>query len=373
MFAPPVGPGYTAYGSPPSVPGALGPWGQPVPIRGPYAASPPNGEAAAKAMLAQSVPVDLIQRVGYNTGPATPGGFPGMGGVPPGMGGVPPGMGGVPPGMGPMPGGGPPVMGGLGGGFAPGSVAAVGALNGGGAYTGQFAVSRTSVRFASERELYGMKVSWYTLNPDGKKGFSTTPLEIPGRYNFTQAAIYRLKLSDIPNYPAQELYPTLEVVPANSKTATFLAHSSVPVTFTRDDLRTVIEEGNYLVKVIYLPDPQYQDLAISGTGELISTQLQPGVDPIREACKRGSILAVIRLGNIDLEARHSPPMDAPPGGVPGYPTAPPANLPPGPRTMPPTGPSSVPPGIMPPAGYLGNGAGPGVPMMGPGGPPMNNR
>ena len=186
----------------------------------------------------------------------------------------------------------------------------------------QFALARTSVRFSSERELYGMNVSWYTAGPDGQKVFCP-PLEIPVRYNFTQAVIYLLKLSDIPGYPAQELYPTLEVFPANAKTATFLAHGSVPVTFTRENLRSVIEEGNYLVKVIYRPDPQFQDMADSGTVELNSTQREPRVDPIAEASKHGNILLVVRLGNVDLEMKHSPPMDAPPEGAtppPGQPS-----------------------------------------------------
>src|SRR5207248_5971025 len=104
--------------------------------------------------------------------------------------------------------------------------------------------------------------------------YSATPIETPGRYNFLQAAIYRLKLSDIEGRPGLELYPTLEVVPTNPKTEAFLAHNAVPVEFTADDFRQVAE-GNYLVKVIYLPDPAFQEFAAGGIGELISTQLPP--------------------------------------------------------------------------------------------------
>src|SRR5204863_5376835 len=135
-------------------------------------------------------------------------------------------------------------------------------------------------------------------------------LEVPGRYNFVQAGIYRLKLSDIPNRPGLELYPTLEVVPSNAKTDPFLAHSAVPVVFTEEDFDQVAA-GNFLVKVIYLPDPQYQDLAATGPDEVVSSRLEPGADPIAEAHRRGSILLIIRIGNIDLEAPNTPPMDAP--------------------------------------------------------------
>ena len=207
----------------------------------------------------------------------------------------------------------------------PGVVNALGALTGGPA---PFPVptQRTEVRFTGPS---GMRIAWFAPTADGKAGFGTQYLEAPGRYNFLQAAIYRLKLSDVPNRPGVELYPTLEVVPGNAKTATFLAHSAVPVTFTEEDFNQVAA-GNYLVKVIYLPDPQFQDLASTGTDEVISSRLEPGVDPIAEAHRRGSILLVVRLGNIDLEAPNTPAMDAPSPYAPRLPFPQPIPTPPGP-------------------------------------------
>jgi hypothetical protein len=329
---------------PASVPYAMGPGGVPVPARAPQQAASqvPSGEEAAKAFIAQRMPPDLVQQVamqkaGSGSGLMRAGGLD----IPPnglplvGPNAVPGGV----PGNGVVPAG-----------FPNGAVAAVGASTGG-AYAGQFAGARTSVRFIEPR---GMKVTWMIPSPDGHRLWNDKPLEAPATYNFSQAAIYRLKLSDIPDYPGVDLYPTLEVVPANQRAMTFLAHSSVPVGFTADDFR-MVNAGNYVVKVIYLPDPQFQDIAVGGgLGELVSTQLEPGQDPIAEACKRGSILLIARLGNIDLELRHSPPMDAPP---------PKPAPPPMPHGMPPAGNGMVPPGLMPPAGGLA----PGGPML-PGGP-----
>jgi len=53
--------------------------------------------------------------------------------------------------------------------------------------------------------------------------------------------------------------------------------------------------------VIYLPDPEFQELAVAGVETLVSTRLDPGVDPIVEADRRGAILAVVRIGNKDLQ------------------------------------------------------------------------
>jgi hypothetical protein len=131
---------------------------------------------------------------------------------------------------------------------------------------------------------------------------------VPGRYNFIQASIYRVKLTDIPGRPGLELYPSIEVVPANAKTEAFLAHNYVPVSFTNEDLDQIVA-GNYLTKVIYLPDAQYQGPTATMPDEIVSTRLEPGADPIAEAVKRGHILAVIRVGGIDLEAANTPGLE----------------------------------------------------------------
>jgi hypothetical protein len=331
----------------PTVPGVQGPMGQPVAMAFPYNVSPPTGSAAAQAMLKQSVPLEMVQQAGYTSGGPLDGDIRQV------QGGI------CPPGL---PGGGMPSPGLPGGGMPspvlppglrpPGAVAAVGALTGGA--TTPFAVQRTSVRFVGPA---GMKVTWYAPSADGRAGFGPQYLEAPGRYNFTQAAIYRLKLSDIADLPGVELYPTIEVVPANARTTTFLAHSAVPVSFTTEDFQQVAS-GNFLVKVIYLPDPQYQDLAGAGLEEIVSSRLEPGVDPIAEAHKRGCILLVVRLGNIDLEAPNTPAMDAPapwasqqhqfPGGPMLSP--PPGMMPPG-MVPGPKGPGPLPPTdkLVPPA------------------------
>lgn len=133
--------------------------------------------------------------------------------------------------------------------------------------------------------------------------FDSEPMVCPGRQNFPQGGIYRLKLTDIPGHPGMELYPTLEVAPAMPRTQAFLAHSMIPVNFTEEDLQQV-RSGNFVTKVIYLPDPEFQELALAvGTPDtIVSTRLDPGVDPISEADRRGAILGIIRIGNKSVDA-----------------------------------------------------------------------
>jgi hypothetical protein len=142
----------------------------------------------------------------------------------------------------------------------------------------------------------GMTVNWDVSAPGA---FDSEQLICPGRYNFPQGAIYRLKVSNIPGRPGVDLYPTVEVGPALPRTEAFLAHNAIPVQFTPEDFDQVLT-GNFVTKVLYLPDPQFQELAVAGVETLVSTRLDPGVDPIVEADRRGAILAIIRLGNKDL-------------------------------------------------------------------------
>ena len=175
------------------------------------------------------------------------------------------------------------------------------------AQPGPGAVMKTSqVRFVGPA---GMSVGWVV-----PYGFADNQLVTPARYNFPQNATYRLKLANVPDREGLVLYPTLQVYPADPNTDAYLSHNSVPIEITVEDLDQV-ESNNFVTKVIYLPDARYQDLAIPGVETLVSTRLDPGVDPVQEAARRGTIMAVLRMGNADLEVA-GPPRPAGPGMPP---------------------------------------------------------
>jgi hypothetical protein len=161
-------------------------------------------------------------------------------------------------------------------------------------------------RFPNTRsQLYfvdpsAMTIGWQVTAPTGERSYVNNQLTVPARYNFNQGYIYRLKLSNIPGRVGQSLYPTIEVAPSTPVTDAYLTHNPIPIQFTEEDFDQVTA-GNFVTKVIYLPDPKYQELAIAGVETLVSTRLEPGVDPVAEADRRGTILAIVRLGAIDLE------------------------------------------------------------------------
>jgi hypothetical protein len=238
----------------------------------------------------------------------------------------------------PVPGMGPP------GAVAAGPGALVPGMGGPGMSRPAMTNGRSSINFTGPA---GMKVTWQL--PDGGFSDEKDALTAPKEYNFLQGQVYRLRLTSIlPDHPGRSFYPTLEVAPASPKTVTFLAHSSVPLTFSADDFAQA-KAGNLVVKVVYLPDRENQDFAtVFGAEEVVSTRLEPGADPVAEAQRRGTILAVIRMGNIDLENRISPSMTAPPPGM-----TPPPGMMPAPRPV---------PGPMPPKTSSFDPYGPGAPL-----------
>jgi hypothetical protein len=156
-----------------------------------------------------------------------------------------------------------------------------------------FGLRTTQIKFIDPE---GMSVGWQIAG-----GFADNQLAVPGRFSFHQAAAYRLKLSNIPGREGLTLYPTLQVYPAHPQTAAYLDHSCVPLQITDEDLDQ-IQANNFETKVIYLPSPLHQELAIAGVETLVSTRLDPGLDPVAEADRRGTILAVFRCGNMDMES-----------------------------------------------------------------------
>jgi hypothetical protein len=181
----------------------------------------------------------------------------------------------------------------------PGVLNAIGMAN---TFTGR----TTQIKFV---EPEGMSVGWRIAG-----GYADNQVAVPGRFSFRQGFAYGLKLSNIPGREGLILYPTLQIYPAHPQTDAYLAHSCVPVQITDEDLDQ-IQANNFVTKVIYLPSPQHQELAIAGVETLVSTRLDPGLDPVAEADRRGTILAVLRIGNLDMESPESTAMVAPDGTI----------------------------------------------------------
>ena len=142
-----------------------------------------------------------------------------------------------------------------------------------------------------------MTVNWDIARPGA---FDSEPLIVPGRYAFPQGTICRFKLSNIPGHPDLEVYPTVEIANLTPRTETIAMQVAVAVRLTQEDFDQV-QSGIFVTKVVYLPDPEFQNQAETiRYATMVGTKLAPNVDPIIEADRRGSILAIIRIGNQDF-------------------------------------------------------------------------
>ncbi|MDO5566301.1 MAG: hypothetical protein Q4G59_06555 [Planctomycetia bacterium] len=165
----------------------------------------------------------------------------------------------------------------------------------------------------------GMYVNWDTIQYGG---FESAPLVCPGIQNFDAGKVYRLKLSHIKNRESLILYPTIQVNAVIPRTKSYLDHNAIPVVFTDNDFDQV-QQGNFVTKVIFLPAPEFQNLAVSGgVDTIVNSQLPAGADPVVEAQNRGSILAVVRIGNKNLDQPGTRPEDMVEEEVSGRPRVP---------------------------------------------------
>ena len=120
---------------------------------------------------------------------------------------------------------------------------------------------------------------------------------LPARLNFERGT------KEVRHYPLQLISGyfnpgsrplLLDVYPANVNSEAYLNHNSVPIEITVEDLDQVVS-GNFLTKVVYLPHAKVQQLAIANVETIVSSRLDPGIDPIVEAERRGTVLAVLRF------------------------------------------------------------------------------
>lgn len=135
-------------------------------------------------------------------------------------------------------------------------------------------------------------------------------IEVPGRINLKQGSRYRLKLTDIPGRSGVILYPTIEVRSCDRKTDEKLRDKAIPILITEDDFDRVAQSKT-VTKVILLPHPKYQRLfdldEASGGYSMTSHNFEPEDDVVKLAPKYGTVIAVIRIGNIDAEMEHREP------------------------------------------------------------------
>lgn len=132
------------------------------------------------------------------------------------------------------------------------------------------------------------------------KQFSDRQMIVPTILN-VQAGVSALTWKDIPGRPSQfVVFQRIHVFPPDPRSEIFLAHSPLPLEITDEDCDH-IADGHVVTRVIFRPDRQHRELASVGVDSLVTTRLDPGVDPVTEAERRGTIMAVVHSSSRELD------------------------------------------------------------------------
>lgn len=132
-----------------------------------------------------------------------------------------------------------------------------------------------------------------SLAVDGNFG---PAVNTPVRFGMLIAPVYRLRVTNIPLHEGEEVYPTIEVIDRLYPPVGRAVQFPVPIEITQEDLELALE-GNYVMRVIYLEDPNHPLPACPG-GCCSQNWFDagPGANPVEVADRLGRPMAILRLG-----------------------------------------------------------------------------
>ena len=122
------------------------------------------------------------------------------------------------------------------------------------------------------------------------------PLDAPVTTGMLVGGVYRFRVTNIPYRPADELYPTIEVIDRIYPPAGREHRFPIPVLLTEDDLRLALS-GALVTRVIYLEDSEIAE-PIATTPESQLVHNVPASDnALQVADQLGRPVAILRIGS----------------------------------------------------------------------------
>jgi len=135
----------------------------------------------------------------------------------------------------------------------------------------------------------GGQVGVYT-GPDAPPALLPAPAVVALRVGST----YRLKISDMADFPGVELYPTVEMLdclhPPRGREVEF----AIPIVLTADEIASALD-GRLVTKVIYLEQPD-RAAPVRNTTAARNRLAHPRENVLALADEAGRPMAIIRLG-----------------------------------------------------------------------------
>lgn len=133
------------------------------------------------------------------------------------------------------------------------------------------------------------KVTWYDQSVRRPMTFAA-----PAQADMLVGPVYRLRITEVPELPGQEFYPTIEVVDRLHPPAGHEQKFPVDVELTLEELEWAAQ-GRMITKVVYLEQPDAIPTRLVDANPRI-IDLPPSQNAVAEADALGRPIAIVRIG-----------------------------------------------------------------------------
>ena len=134
------------------------------------------------------------------------------------------------------------------------------------------------------------EVSFYRGGAEGG-----VTLAAPAQAGMQVGHAYRIKISNLPDHPGVELFPTIELLGRLHPPVELKDKYPVPIEITAEEIETVVKD-QMVTKVIYLEQPQLATPTRQVNGKQHVESLETEINLLEAADQRGRPIAILRIG-----------------------------------------------------------------------------
>lgn len=185
--------------------------------------------------------------------------------------------------------------------MTPGQVARWSALSGRSVSPRERYFQPIEVRLTNTGPDGGGRVTWYAMGRGSQMAASS---RTPHAAGLLVGATYRVRISDMPEFPGVQVYPTIEVIDRLHPPLGRRYEFPVPVELTGEDIRLALQ-GKLVTRVVFLEEPRLS-AGNEQTRPMMVRDLDPRANALAEADRNGRPMVILRLGSRTAPAEGSP-------------------------------------------------------------------
>jgi hypothetical protein len=121
------------------------------------------------------------------------------------------------------------------------------------------------------------------------------PTPLPRKFGMLIGAVYRFRVTDIPQYDGLEVYPSIEVIDRIYPPVGMEHSFPILVELTQQELEMALD-GKFVTRVIYLENPEAALPLAQDPSEQGFFEIAPHENPLEVADRLGRPVAILRMG-----------------------------------------------------------------------------